>query len=203
MIKIASNDIVLASGNQGKIKEFSAILEQYTIIPQSHFQVSEAEETGGTFVENAIIKARHVALQCNLPVIADDSGLMVDALAGAPGIFSARYASLGASDNDNLNKVLEAMHGVSETQRSARFVCVIVYMRSASDACPIITQGVWEGQLLTESVGENGFGYDSIFAVPGYNCSSAELSPITKNAISHRGLALLEFKNSMNLLLRN
>ena len=182
--------IVLASGNQGKIKEIQAILKMQAIVPQSQFNVEEAEETGSTFVENAIIKARNAALHCDLSAIADDSGLVVDALNGAPGVISARYAGVGASDQDNLLKLLKALKKVPVDQRTARFVCVIVFMRHANDPLPLIAQGVWEGKILTESVGENGFGYDPVFWVPTHQKASAELSAEMKNAISHRGQAL-------------
>lgn len=195
----APHSIVLASSNPGKIREFSAILGNQTIVPQDQFHVSEVEETGSTFVENAIIKARHAAQICNLPTIADDSGLVVDALNGAPGVISARYAGLGASDQLNLEKLLQALQDVPESQRSARFICVIVFMQHATDACPIIAQGVWEGNILMEATGKNGFGYDPIFAVPGKNCSSAELSPETKNIISHRAQALRQIKSHIQL----
>ncbi len=185
-----TQQIVLASGNPGKIKEIQAILQSHPIVPQSQFKVEEAEETGSTFVENAIIKARNAALHSGLPAIADDSGLVVDALDGAPGVISARYAGVGASDLDNLNKLLQDMEGISESLRTARFICVLVFMEHANDPCPVIAQGIWEGRILTESVGENGFGYDPVFWVPGKNCASAELTPQEKNAISHRGQAL-------------
>ncbi|MCK4840705.1 MAG: XTP/dITP diphosphatase [Methylococcales bacterium] len=182
--------IVLASGNQGKIKEIQAILKQYSIVPQSQFNIEEAEETGSTFVENAIIKARNASLHCHLPAIADDSGLVVDALNGLPGVISARYAGAGASDQDNSDKLLQQMQGIATEQRSARFVCVIVLMRHANDPLPVIAQGVWEGQIMTAPVGDNGFGYDPVFWVPTHNKASAELSPEIKNSISHRGQAL-------------
>jgi XTP/dITP diphosphohydrolase len=182
--------IVLASGNAGKIKEIQAILASHPIVPQSLFNVTEAEETGTTFVENAIIKARNAALLCQLPAIADDSGLVVDALNGAPGVYSARYAGVGASDTDNTEKLLSALAGVPEELRTARFVCVMVFMEHADDPLPMIAQGVWEGRILTQAVGSNGFGYDPVFFVPDYGCSSAELAPEVKNALSHRGMAL-------------
>lgn len=182
--------IVLASGNAGKIKEIQAILEQHPIVPQSLFNVAEADETGTTFVENAIIKARNAALHCNLPAIADDSGLVVDALDGVPGVYSARYAGVGASDSDNTQKLLEALKDVPESERTARFICVMVFMEHADDPLPIIAQGVWEGRILTEPTGTHGFGYDPVFFVPGYGCSSAELAPDVKNSLSHRGMAL-------------
>jgi len=182
--------IVLASGNKGKIKEIQAILKDHPIIPQSQFKVEEAEETGSTFIENAIIKARNAALHCNSAAIADDSGLVVDVLKGAPGVISARYAGVGASDQDNLLKLLKDMEGIPVEQRTARFVCVIVLMRHADDPLPLIAQGTWEGSILTESVGENGFGYDPVFWVPTHKKASAELSSEIKNSISHRGQAL-------------
>ncbi len=182
--------IVLASGNQGKIREIQAILQGVTILPQSDFNVSEAEETGSTFVENAIIKARNAAAQTTLPAVADDSGLVVDALQGAPGVISARYAGVGATDQQNLDKLLVELNGVDATQRSARFVCVMVFMRHADDPLPIIAQGVWEGLIMEQASGENGFGYDPVFWVAEHKCSSAQLPPLVKNALSHRGKAL-------------
>jgi len=182
--------IVLASGNPGKIKEFQAILAGHPVVPQSQFNIEEAEETGSTFIENAIIKARNAAFQAKSAAIADDSGLTVDALNGAPGIFSARYAGLGASDQDNLLKLLQDIKEVPEPQRTARFICVIVFMEHADDPTPVIAQGVWEGRILDKPCGENGFGYDPIFWVPEYQCASAQLDPKVKNAISHRGQAL-------------
>jgi len=182
--------IVLASGNAGKIKEIQAILTGHPIVPQSLFNVAEADETGTTFVENAIIKARNAALHCKLPAIADDSGLVVDALNGELGVYSARYAGVGASDSDNVQKLLQALEGVPETQRTARFICVMVFMEHADDPLPIIAQGSWEGRILTQPVGSNGFGYDPVFFVPDYQCASAELSPELKNSLSHRGVAL-------------
>lgn len=182
--------IVLASGNTGKIKEIQSILKGQLILPQSKFNVEEAEETGSTFVENAIIKARNAALHCDLPAISDDSGLVVDALNGAPGVISARYAGEYASDQENLIKLLLELKGIPTEQRKARFVCVIVFMRSATDPFPVIAQGVWEGEILSEAVGDNGFGYDPVFWVPSQQKSSAELTPAIKNSISHRGKAL-------------
>lgn len=182
--------IVLASSNAGKIKEIQAILQTHFIVPQSLFNVADADETGTTFVENAIIKARNAALHCQLPAIADDSGLVVDALNGAPAVYSARYAGLGASDSDNTQKLLHALEGVPEELRTARFVCVMVFMEHADDPLPIIAQGVWQGRILMQPVGCHGFGYDPVFFVPEYGCSSAQLSPDIKNALSHRGMAL-------------
>jgi XTP/dITP diphosphohydrolase len=190
MIFSSTQQIVLASSNPGKIREIQAILAKHLIVPQSEFNITDADETGGTFVENAIIKARHAALHSNLPSIADDSGLVVDALKGAPGVISARYAGIGASDRDNVNKLLQELENVPDNQRSARFICVMVFMEHAGDPFPVIAQGVWEGGILRQPIGENGFGYDPIFRVPHHNCSSAELPASIKNALSHRGQAL-------------
>jgi len=186
----ALQKIVLASGNLGKIREIQAILDGHSIVPQSAFNVVDAEETGATFVENAILKARNAVLHCKLPAIADDSGLVVDALNGAPGVISARYAGVGASDRDNVDKLLRELEGVPEKQRTARFICVMVFMEHADDPCPVIAQGVWEGRILDHAVGENGFGYDPVFWVPEQNCASAELPATVKNSLSHRGQAL-------------
>lgn len=190
MIFPSHQEIVLASGNQGKIKEIQAILKGHRIVPQSKFNVEEVEETGTTFVENAIIKARNAAEHCKLPAIADDSGLVVDALNGAPGVISARYAGVGASDQENLIKLLKDLDNMSMEKRSARFVCIIVFMRYANDPLPLIAQGIWEGKILTHAVGNNGFGYDPVFWVPTHQKASAELSPEVKNSVSHRGQAL-------------
>lgn len=184
------NKIVLASGNPGKIREIQAILAEHPIIPQSTFNVVDAEETGTTFVENAILKARNAALHCKLPAIADDSGLVVDALNGAPGVISARYAGVLASDRDNLNKLLRELESVPAELRTARFICVMVFMEHANDPCPVIAQGVWEGRILDHAVGENGFGYDPVFWVSSHHCTSAELPAAVKNTLSHRGQAL-------------
>ncbi|PAY02455.1 non-canonical purine NTP pyrophosphatase [Pseudoalteromonas sp. HM-SA03] len=185
-----SNKVVLATGNQGKVKELSAMLNQYDIevLPQSDFNVPEVAETGTTFVENAIIKARHAAKISGLPAIADDSGLEVDALNGAPGVYSARYAGANADDQKNIDHLLAALG--EQTERSARFWCVLVYMRHADDPTPIICQASWEGEITTTQQGREGFGYDPIFKVQGLNCTSAELTKEEKNAISHRGQAL-------------
>lgn len=184
--------VVLASNNQGKLREMQALLGDMGIAlaRQAEFGTPEAEETGLTFVENAIIKARNAAQHANLPAIADDSGLEVDALAGAPGIYSARYAGQGASDADNVQKLLDMLRGVPDEKRSARFRALIVYMRHALDPTPIIAQGTWEGRILFTPRGNSGFGYDPIFFVPTHGCSSAELAPEVKNQLSHRGQAL-------------
>ncbi len=190
MIFSTQQKIVLASSNPGKIREIQAILADHPIVPQSAFDVVDAEETGATFVENAILKARNAALHCRLPAIADDSGLVVDALNGAPGVISARYAGVGAGDRDNLDKLLRELEGVPDELRTARFICVMVFMAHANDPCPVIAQSVWEGKILDYAVGENGFGYDPVFWVPEQNCASAELPAAVKNALSHRGKAL-------------
>jgi XTP/dITP diphosphohydrolase len=184
------SDIVLASSNPGKIREIQAILANHPIVPQSAFNVVDVEETGATFIENALLKARNAALHCNLPAIADDSGLVVDALNGAPGVISARYAGVGASDQDNFDKLLRELDGVPDELRAARFICVMVFMEHANDPCPIIAQGIWEGRILDHAVGENGFGYDPVFWVPEQLCTSAQLPATVKNSLSHRGQAL-------------
>lgn len=184
--------VVLATGNPGKLSEMQAILgpTTWTVIPQSEFNCPDAIEDGLSFVENAIKKARHACAFTELPAIADDSGLEVDALQGAPGIYSARYSGEGASDEANLQKLLRAMRNVDEDQRSARFRCVMVYMRHEMDPSPLIFEGSWEGRILFEKRGDKGFGYDPIFYLPELGCSSAELSAEQKNALSHRGQAL-------------
>ncbi len=184
--------IVLASNNAGKLREFNSLLADagYAILAQRDFAIPEIEETGLTFVENAILKARNAAAHSGLPAIADDSGIEVDALEGRPGIYSARYAGEGASDQDNVSKLLEALHDVADAERGARFQCVLVYLRHAEDPTPIICQGTWEGAILRDRQGENGFGYDPVFFVPEENTSAARISAETKNRLSHRGKAL-------------
>lgn len=186
------NKVVLATGNQGKVKELARMLTDLAIevVPQSEFAVSDVAETGTTFVENAIIKARHAAKQTGLPAIADDSGLAVDVLGGAPGVYSARYSGEHASDQSNIIKLLEVMSTVPKDKRQAKFLCVLVFMRHADDPTPIICQGEWQGEITSEQHGENGFGYDPLFWVAAQNCSSAQLSAEQKNALSHRGKAL-------------
>ncbi|UXI01700.1 XTP/dITP diphosphatase [Photobacterium sp. TY1-4] len=184
--------LVLATGNQGKVKEMASLLADFgfDVVAQSDYQVSSVAETGTTFIENAIIKARHAAKETGLPAIADDSGLEVDFLQGAPGIYSARFAGENASDLDNLNKLLAEMDGVPEAERTARFHCVLVMMRHENDPTPLVCHGTWEGRILTEAHGENGFGYDPVFWVPEDQCASAELEPARKKQLSHRGKAL-------------
>ena len=191
--------IVLASNNPGKVREFNQLLSdtELEVVPQSTFSVPEIEETGLTFVENAILKARNAAQHTGLPAIADDSGLEVDALDGAPGIYSARYAGAGASDRDNLEKLLDALREVDEQQRSARFQCLMVYMRHGQDPTPRIFQGTWEGRILRVPRGSGGFGYDPVFLVPDIDRASAELAPDVKNRLSHRGQAIRQLVASL------
>jgi len=184
--------IVLATGNQGKVKELASLLadQKTTVKPQSEFNVSEVAETGTTFVENAIIKARHACKITGLPSIADDSGLEVDALKGAPGVYSARYAGENATDGDNNAKLLQELSDVESKDRTARFHCVLVYMQHENDPTPIICHGVWEGSILTAPQGEYGFGYDPLFWLDSHNMTSAQLPRDLKNQLSHRGQAL-------------
>jgi XTP/dITP diphosphohydrolase len=184
--------IVLATGNPGKVRELQELLADscYEIRPQSDYATPEAVEDGLGFVENALIKARNASKHTGLPAIADDSGIAVDALNGAPGIYSARYAGAGASDEQNLQLLLQNMQGVDDDERTARFICLMVYVRHAEDPTPIICQGEWQGTLLRKPRGENGFGYDPIFFVAEQGCSSAELPADEKNRLSHRGKAL-------------
>ncbi|MDN3608962.1 XTP/dITP diphosphatase [Vibrio ostreicida] len=192
--------IVLATGNQGKVREMAGLLAKFgfEVIAQSEFNVSDVAETGTTFIENAIIKARHAAKETGLAAIADDSGLEVDFLNGAPGIYSARYAGDNASDQENLEKLLNAMEGVPQQQRTARFHCVLVLMRHELDPTPIVCHGVWEGQILTQPQGDHGFGYDPVFLVPEDNCASAQLEPSRKKQLSHRGKALNQLFSTLS-----
>jgi XTP/dITP diphosphohydrolase len=183
--------IILASNNTGKIREFNAMLTGiYEVVSMSDMNVKEVPEIGLTFVENALIKARNASEQSGLPALADDSGIVVDALNGAPGIYSARYAGNHGDDEANTQKLLDNMAQVADAQRSARFWCAIVFVEHANDPTPIIIQRGWEGEIMREKSGENGFGYDPIFYVPTHKKSSAELSSEQKNDISHRGKAL-------------
>lgn len=183
--------IVMASGNAGKIKEIATLLAHLdvNIVPQSDYGVSDADETGSTFEENAIIKARHAAAATGLPAIADDSGLAVDALDGRPGVYSARYAGVGATDEQNIDKLLEELDGVADDLRTAAFHCVACFVLSA-DAEPLLAVGSWQGHILDARRGSGGFGYDPVFLDPESGMASAELSPQQKNARSHRGKAL-------------
>jgi XTP/dITP diphosphohydrolase len=189
---MSNQTIVLATGNPGKVRELQELLADfdYEIRPQSDYATPEAIEDGLGFVENALIKARNASRHTGLPAIADDSGIAVDALNGAPGIYSARYAGTGASDEQNLQLLLDNMKDVEDPERAARFICLMVYVRHAEDPTPIICEGVWEGKLLHEPRGENGFGYDPVFFVAEKNCTSAQLAADEKNSMSHRGKAL-------------
>ena len=186
------NKLVLASANPGKIKELQQMLDKLGIevITQTELNIPDIEETGLSFVENSILKARNAAALSGLPAIADDSGLEVDYLQGAPGIYSARFAGANATDASNRDKLLEQLAGVPAEQRTARYQTVIVYMRHANDPTPIICQGTWEGSIACDEKGDGGFGYDPIFFVPSENCTSAALTKEQKNALSHRGQAL-------------
>ena len=193
--------IVLASNNQGKVKELASMLEPLgiEILSQKDFKLASIEETGLSFVENAILKARYVAKQTGLPAIADDSGLCVDALNGAPGIYSARFAGEDATDDENNQKLLEALMGIPEEQRGAHFRCALSLVLSAEDPIPVICEGIWRGRILSEACGDNGFGYDPLFYVDELQKASAEMSPEIKNLHSHRAKALDLLINQLKL----
>ena len=194
MVDSATPDrtLVLASGNPGKLRELTALLEpmRWAVRPQSEWDVPEALEDGLSFIENALIKARHASRLTGLPALGDDSGLAVDALGGAPGIFSARYAGENAGDAANNLKLLDALHGLPEADRDAHFYCAMAMVRQASDPAPLLAIGRWDGRIMEAPSGSGGFGYDPLFWVPGAGCASAELSAEHKNRISHRGQAL-------------
>jgi XTP/dITP diphosphohydrolase len=191
--------LVLASGNVGKLRELSVILDDlgYQLHAQAEYGVSEVTETGTTFVENAIIKARHAASLTGLPALADDSGIEVDALDGAPGVYSARFSGPAADDAANNALLVERLQAVPDAERSARYRAVIVFMRHARDPSPLICEGSWEGMIQLQPAGEGGFGYDPYFFLPELGCTSAELSAAEKNRISHRGMALAELKKKL------
>jgi XTP/dITP diphosphohydrolase len=184
------NKLVIASNNAGKLKEIQRVLAplNWEVLPQSAFNIPEAEEPHHTFIENALAKARHASKLSGLPALADDSGICVDALSGAPGVYSAHYAGLPKSDARNNQALLEAMK--NQTNRGAHYYCVLVMVRHANDPQPIIAEASWRGEIAREPRGEGGFGYDPLFFLPGLNKMSAELSHDEKNKISHRGLAL-------------
>lgn len=190
--------VVLATSNKGKLAEISRILEDWEVVPQSKFSITNVEETGLSFVENAIIKARHACLHSGLPAIADDSGLEVDALHGQPGIYSARYDGEDATDRDNIEKLLTNME--QETHRGARFRCVIVFMQNQHDPSPLICSGSWEGDIAWIPQGDNGFGYDPIFLVPELGKTAAQLSAEEKNQLSHRGKALKQLQEQLQTM---
>lgn len=195
--------LVIASSNKGKLREFGQILSRFQreLIPQTDLGVSDAEENGLSFVENAIIKARHAAQETGLPSLADDSGLEIDALSGAPGIYSARYAGSNATDSENIQRVLQDLEGVPLNQRTARFRCLLVCMRHANDPTPLICLGSWEGKVLLAPTGDQGFGYDPIFWSPEFDCSAAELAPEQKRSVSHRGKAIQLFESQIESFL--
>lgn len=205
-IIMSKQKIVLASGNKGKLAELQNALGGFNVelVPQSEFNVSDADETGLSFIENAILKARHASLATGLPALADDSGLEVDALDGAPGIYSARYCTLDgeagpASDEKNNLKLLDALKNIQAESRTARFHCVLAYVRHAKDPNPLICQGAWEGTIQNELDGKGGFGYDPLFYIKELNCTSAQLSKEEKNRISHRGKAIAQLKTIFRL----
>lgn len=184
--------LVLATGNQGKLAELRQLLEGtgIQVLPQSDFGVPDAEETGLSFIENAILKARHAAAHTGLPAMADDSGIEVDALNGAPGIYSARYAGVHGDDAANNARLLAALEGLPTAERGARFYCAVAFLRHAEDHTPVIAEGIWEGRILESARGEGGFGYDPLFFDPALDRSAAELDPAEKNRVSHRARAL-------------
>lgn len=194
--------LVVGTDNQGKLTEIKSYFEgfQIELIAQSTFNITPPKETGLSFIENAILKARHAAKNSELPSLADDSGLAVDALGGAPGIYSARYAGENARAEDNIKKLLTAIKTLQGEDRKARFYCVIAFVRHYKDPTPIVCQAEWEGRLLEQPVGNGGFGYDPIFFIPHLNCTAAELEPQQKNAISHRAKALNSFVERLKLL---
>ncbi|MCK8069033.1 RdgB/HAM1 family non-canonical purine NTP pyrophosphatase [Cobetia sp. 1CM21F] len=199
---MSASSLVLASGNAGKLREFSHLLAPLGIepMPQGQLGVSDAEETGLTFVENALIKARHAAQVTGLPALADDSGIEVDALGGEPGIYSARFAARcqqGSGDGDNNAALLSALEGVPEQARTARYWCVLVYLRHAADPVPIIVQASWEGRVLDAPQGEGGFGYDPLFWLPEHGMTAAALDAETKNRLSHRGRAMQQLLEAL------
>lgn len=184
--------VVLASGNKGKLTEFRQLFlnSNIELVTQDSLGIESPEETGLSFIENALLKARYASKLSGLPALADDSGLSVDALRGAPGIYSARYAGAEATDQDNVNKLLSELSSVDAASRQARFHCVLAFVRYAEDPVPVIAQGYWEGSILFEPSGKEGFGYDPIFYVESQQCSAAQMEKATKNTISHRGMAM-------------
>jgi len=184
--------VVLASGNPGKLHEFAALLAPFRVelVPQCEFGIPPATESGTTFIENALLKARHAARHARLPALADDSGIEVDALGGRPGVWSARFAGEGASEEANVRLLLAELAGVPEGWRQARYQCVIVWVRSVADQAPLIAHGTWEGGIAHAARGQGGFGYDPVFIPLGEPRSAAEMTPAEKNAVSHRGQAL-------------
>jgi XTP/dITP diphosphohydrolase len=191
--------LVLASGNAGKVAELRELLGDsgFALHAQSEFGVADVEETASTFVENALLKARHAARATGLPALGDDSGLCVDALHGAPGLYSARYGGVHGDAARNIARLLEQMRDIPGQARGARFYCVLVLLRGVDDPQPLIAEGSWEGRILERPRGERGFGYDPVFFDPDNACSAAELDPVVKNVISHRGRALAALKQRL------
>ena len=190
--------LVLASSNTGKLSELRDLLgDGFELHAQSEFAVDDAEETGLSFIENAILKARHASRATGLPSLGDDSGLCVDALDGAPGLYSARYSGVHGNAEANIDKLLGALAGVPDEQRSGRFVCVLALVRHADDPMPLVAEGVWEGRILHARTGDNGFGYDPVFFSPAQGCGAAELPAATKNRDSHRGIALEKIRERL------
>ena len=188
-------NIIIASNNQGKIDEFQQLFagnEEISIIGQQNLSVPDVAETGQTFVENALIKARNAARCSGMPAVADDSGIVVDALNGAPGIYSARFGGANTTDQNNNEKLLMAMEDVPAGQRGAYYICVLVFLRNPTDPSPLICQGIWRGEILQAPQGDSGFGYDPLFYIPELDCSAAQLSKEKKNQLSHRGKAMRE-----------
>lgn len=202
------SQVVLATGNKGKVGEFAELLTplNITVSPQSEYgigsQFPEAEETGLTFVENAIIKARYASGISGLPALSDDSGIEIDALDGEPGVYSARYAGEHGDAKSNNALVMQKLQGVPTEQRTARFHCVLCYIRHPNDPAPIIAHGIWEGHIIDQEIGVNGFGYDPLFWVPGYDCTAAQLEPTVKNQLSHRGQALKQLIDALASMVR-
>jgi XTP/dITP diphosphohydrolase len=194
--------LVLASGNPGKLRELKGMLDPlgWEVRPQSDWGISEAVEDGLSFIENALIKARHASNHTGFPALGDDSGLVVDALNGAPGIYSSRFAGAGADDSANNRKLLKALEGVPESARTAHFYCAMALVRHAGDPAPLLASGKWDGRILEIPAGAGGFGYDPLFHVPGQGCSSAELPGKIKNRLSHRGQALSEMMDQIDFL---
>lgn len=193
--------LVLASSNAGKLAELRELLgDAFELHAQSEFAVEDAEETGLSFIENAILKARHAARLTGLPSLGDDSGLCVDALDGAPGLYSARYAGGHGDSEANIDKLLRALEGLPDERRSGRFVCVLALVRHADDPMPLVAEGIWEGRVLHARIGDNGFGYDPVFFSPVHGCGAAELPAATKNRDSHRGIALLKLRERLATL---
>jgi XTP/dITP diphosphohydrolase len=195
-------DIVIASGNAGKLKEFASLLEgaDIRVLSQADLGIEGAEETGLTFIENAILKARHAAAESGNAALADDSGLAVDALQGAPGIYSARYSGPEATDQSNIVALLDALKDVPTEQRQAQFHCVLVFVRHALDPTPLVCHGVWEGLIAQQPSGNGGFGYDPVFWIPDLNCTAADLTREQKSEISHRGKALRQLRELLPAL---